>query len=48
MKGEYTMWKEIVIFAILMAIAAVGIWINLKILDGLVAQPPELDEEEEN
>lgn len=41
------MWKEIVIFAIFMAIAAIGIWINLKVLDSLVAQHPELDEEEE-
>lgn len=42
------MWKEIVIFTILMAVAAIGIWIKCKILDNLVAQHPELDEEEEN
>lgn len=42
------MWEEIKIFAILMVIAAVGIWIKCKALDSLVAQHPELDEEEEN
>lgn len=42
------MQNEIVIFVILIAIAAVGIWVKLKILDSLVAQHPELDEEEEN
>lgn len=42
------MQNEIVIFVILMAIAAVGIWVKLKVLDNLIAQPPELDEEEEN
>lgn len=42
------MWNEIKIFAILMAIAAVGIWVKCKLMDNLVAQHPELDEEEEN
>lgn len=42
------MWEEIKIFAIFMAIAAIGIWVKCKILDNLIAQPPELDEEEEN
>lgn len=42
------MLEEIKIFAILMVIAAVGIWIKCKALDSLVAQHPELDEEEEN
>ena len=42
------MWSEIVKFTILMFIAAIGIWIKCEILDGLVAQHPELDKEEEN
>ena len=42
------MWSKIVIFAIFMVVAAIGIWIKCKILDSLVAQLPELDEEEEN
>ena len=42
------MWREIVIFAIFMAIAAVGIWARCKAMDNLVAQHPELDEKEEN
>ena len=42
------MQNEIVIFAIFMVIAAIGIWVKCKILDNLIAQPPELDEEEEN
>lgn len=42
------MWNEIKIFTILMAIAAVGIWMKCKLIDNLVAQHPELDEEEEN
>lgn len=42
------MWEEIKIFVIYMAIAAVGIWVKCKALDNLVAQHPELDEEEEN
>ena len=42
------MWNEIVIFTILMVIVAIDIWIKCKILDSLVAQHPELDEEEEN
>lgn len=42
------MWEEIKIFVILMAIAAIGIWVKLKVLDSLVAQHPEFDEEEEN
>lgn len=36
---------EIVLFIVA---AAVGIWIKCKVLDNLVAQHPELDEEEEN
>lgn len=35
-------------FAICMILAAIGIWVKYKILDNLVAQHPELDEEEEN
>lgn len=42
------MLGEIKIFVILMAIAAIGIWVKCKALDNLVAQHPELDEEEEN
>ena len=42
------MWDEIVVFAIFMIAAAIGIQIKCKILDNLVAQHPELDEEEEN
>ena len=42
------MWSEIVIFAIFIAVAAIGIWVKCKIIDSLVAQHPELDEEEEN
>ena len=42
------MWNEIKIFVILIAIAAIGIWVRYKALDNLVAKPPELDEEEEN
>ena len=42
------MWDEIVKFIILMVVAAIGIRIKCKILDSLVAQHPELDEEEEN
>ena len=42
------MWNEIIIFAIFMVIAAVGIWVKCKLLDNLIAQNPELDEEEEN
>ena len=42
------MWEEIKIFAIFMAIAAIGIWVKCKILDSLIAQSPEPDEEEEN
>lgn len=42
------MQNEIVIFAAFMVIAAIGIWVKCKILDSLVAQHPELDEEEEN
>lgn len=42
------MWKEIVIFAVFMVAAAIGIRAKLKALDDLVAQHPELDEEEED
>ena len=42
------MWSEIVKFLIFMFIAAIGIWIKCEILDGLVAQHPELDEEEKD
>ena len=42
------MWEEIKIFAIFMAVAAIGIWVKCKTMDDLVAQHPELDEEEEN
>lgn len=41
------MWEEIVILVIFMAIAAVGIWARCKAFDNLVAQHPELDEEED-
>lgn len=41
------MWEEIKIFAIYMVIVAIGIWVNCKVLDNLVANPPELDDEEE-
>ena len=42
------MSSEIIKFTILMALAAVGIWAKCKAIDNLVAQHPELDEEEEN
>lgn len=42
------MWKEIIIFAAFMVVVAIGIWAKCKALDDLVAQHPELDEEEEN
>ena len=42
------MSSEIIKFTILMSLAAIGIWVKCKALDSLVAQHPELDEEEEN
>ena len=39
------MWWKIVLFLIA---AIVGLWTNCKVVDSLVAQHPELDEEEEN
>lgn len=42
------MWYEKVFFVACMALAAVSLWVNGRLMDTLVAQHPELDEEEEN
>lgn len=42
------MWYEKVFFVACMALAAVSLWINGRLMDSLVARHPELDEEEEN
>lgn len=39
------MWWKVVLFVIAVA---VGLWVKCKVMDNLVAQYPELDEEEEN
>ena len=38
------MWWKVVLFIV---VVAVGLWVKCKVMDNLVAQPPELDEEEE-
>ena len=38
------MWWKVVLFIV---VVAVGLWVKCKATDNLVAQHPELDEEEE-